>query len=58
MFGVMLIAGGAPVARVGGLVAVVFVVTRELELLGKAAEIILPKYDCVRHAQFRSLGGM
>jgi starch synthase len=41
----------APVAKVGGLADVVFGLSRELELRGNAVEIILPKYDCMRHDQ-------
>lgn len=39
----------APVAKVGGLADVVFGLSRELEIRGNSVEIILPKYDCMRH---------
>ena len=41
----------APVAKVGGLGDVVFGLSRELEIRGHSVEIILPKYDCMRHDQ-------
>jgi starch synthase len=37
------------VAKVGGLADVVSGLSRELQLRGHAVEIILPKYDCMRH---------
>lgn len=39
----------APVAKVGGLADVVFGLSNELETRGNQVEIILPKYDCLRH---------
>lgn len=39
----------APVVQAGGLGEVVAGLSRELELRGNAVEIILPKYDCIRH---------
>jgi starch synthase len=51
MYVVMIASECAPVAKVGGLADVVFGLCRELELRGHAVEIILPKYDCMRHDQ-------
>ena len=51
MFIVMIAPECSPVAKVGGLADVVFGLSRELELRGHAVEIILPKYDCMRHDQ-------
>ncbi|WP_255556682.1 glycogen synthase GlgA [Methylococcus sp. Mc7] len=45
----------APVAKVGGLADVVFGLGRELEIRGNHVEIILPKYDCMRHDQIWGL---
>ena len=45
----------APVAKVGGLGDVIFGLTRELEIRGNAVEVILPKYDCLRHDQIYDL---
>jgi len=45
----------APVAKVGGLGDVVFGLSRELEIRGNSVEIILPKYDCLRHDQIFDL---
>ena len=45
----------APVAKVGGLGDVVFGLCRELEIRGHSVEIILPKYDCLRHDQIFDL---
>jgi starch synthase len=39
----------APVAKVGGLADVVYGLSHELEIRGHSAEIILPKYDCMRY---------
>jgi len=39
----------APVAKAGGLGDVVFGLSRELEIRGHAVEIVLPKYECMRH---------
>lgn len=51
MFVVMVASECAPVAKVGGLADVVFGLSRELEIRGNDVEIILPKYDCMRHDQ-------
>ena len=45
----------APVARVGALADVVFGLNRELERRGHAVEIILPKYDSLRHEHVQDL---
>jgi len=45
----------APVAKVGGLGDVVYGLSRELEIRGHNVEIILPKYDCMRHDQIYEL---
>ena len=49
MFIVMIASECAPVAKVGGLADVVYGLSRELEIRGNSVEIILPKYDCMRH---------
>ena len=49
MYVVMVASECAPVAKVGGLADVVFGLSRELELRGHSVEVILPKYDCMRH---------
>lgn len=49
MYVVMVTPECAPAAKVGGLADVVFGLSRELEIRGNAVEIILPKYDCMRH---------
>jgi starch synthase len=49
MYVVMIASECAPVAKVGGLADVVSGLSRELQLRGHAVEIILPKYDCMRH---------
>ena len=41
----------APVAKVGGLADVVFGLSRELAIRGNHVEILLPKYDSLRHDQ-------
>ncbi|MGE5238084.1 MAG: glycogen synthase [Chloroflexota bacterium] len=41
----------APVAKVGGLGDVVYGLSHELEIRGNSAEVILPKYDCMRYDQ-------
>jgi len=51
MYVVMIAPECAPVAKVGGLGDVVFGLSRELEIRGHAVEIVLPKYDCMRHDQ-------
>jgi starch synthase len=38
-----------PVAQAGGLGDVVLGLSRELERRGHAVEIVLPRYDCLRH---------
>ncbi len=45
----------APVAKVGGLADVVFGLSWELAIRGNEVEIILPKYDCMRHDQIWGL---
>jgi starch synthase len=49
MYVVMIASECAPVAKVGGLGDVVSGLARELEIRGNDVEIILPKYDCMRH---------
>lgn len=49
MFIVTIASECAPVAKVGGLADVVYGLSHELEIRGNAAEIILPKYDCMRY---------
>ena len=49
MFIVMVASECAPVAHAGGLGDVVFGLSRELELRGNAVEIVLPKYNSLRH---------
>lgn len=49
MYIVMVASECAPVAKVGGLADVVFGLSKEIEIRGNAVEIILPKYDCMRH---------
>src|SRR5512144_641483 len=39
----------APVAKAGGLADVVYGLSREIELRGHTVEIVLPKYDSLRH---------
>ncbi|MBF0177295.1 MAG: glycogen synthase [Magnetococcales bacterium] len=39
----------APVAKVGGLADMVYGLCRELGQCGHALELILPRYDCMRH---------
>ena len=55
MYIVMIASECAPVAKVGGLGDVVFGLSRELEIRGNSVEIILPKYDCLRHDQIFDL---
>jgi len=55
MYIVMVASECAPVAKVGGLGDVVFGLSRELEIRGNAVEIILPKYDSMRHDQIWGL---
>ena len=55
MYVVMIASECAPVAKVGGLADVVFGLSRELERRGHAVEIVLPKYDCMRHDQVAGL---
>jgi starch synthase len=52
---VMVASECAPVAQVGGLAEVVFGLSRELEIRGHAVEIVLPKYDCMRHGEIFNL---
>jgi starch synthase len=49
MFVMMVTPELAPVAKVGGLADVVFGLARELQARGNAVEVILPKYDSLRH---------
>jgi len=49
MYVVMVTPECAPVAKVGGLGDVVQGLSRELAVRGATVEIILPKYDCLRH---------
>ena len=51
MYVVMVSPECAPVAQAGGLGEVVFGLSRELEILGNAVEIILPRYRCMREDQ-------
>jgi starch synthase len=39
----------SPIAKVGGLADVVFGLVNELQIRGNHVEIVLPKYDCLRH---------
>jgi starch synthase len=55
VFVVMVASECAPVAQAGGLGDVVFGLSRELELRGRAVEIILPKYDCMRYDRIAGL---
>ncbi len=55
MYIVMIASECAPVAKVGGLGDVVYGLSKELEIRGNAVEIILPKYDCMRHDQVYGL---
>jgi starch synthase len=55
MYIAMIASECAPVAKVGGLADVVFGLSRELEIRGHAVEIILPRYDCMRHDQIWGL---
>ena len=55
MYIVMIASECAPVAQVGGLGEVVFGLSRELEIRGNAVEVILPKYDCLRHEEIHDL---
>jgi len=55
MYIIMIASECAPVAKVGGLGDVVFGLSRELEIRGNSVEIILPKYDCMRHDQIFDL---
>lgn len=55
MYIVMISPECAPVAKVGGLGDVVYGLSRELEIRGNSVEIILPKYDCMRHDQVYGL---
>ncbi|HUA48735.1 MAG TPA: glycogen synthase [Solirubrobacteraceae bacterium] len=49
MYVLMIAPECAPVAKAGGLGDVVFGLSRELEIRGHAVEIVLPKYECMRH---------
>ena len=49
MYIVMVASECSPAAQAGGLGDVVSGLSRELELRGHAVEIVLPKYDCMRH---------
>jgi len=53
VFAVVVAPECAPVAQAGGLGDVVFGLSRELR--GNAVEIILPKYDCLRHDRIYGL---
>ncbi|MBF0154789.1 MAG: glycogen synthase [Magnetococcales bacterium] len=51
MYIVIMSAECTPVAKVGGLADMVFGLSRELGQRGHAVELILPRYDCMRHDQ-------
>jgi starch synthase len=55
MFIAMIASECAPVAKVGGLADVVYGLSRELGIRGHTVEIVLPKYDCMRHDQVSDL---
>jgi len=55
MFIAMIASECAPVAKVGGLADVVYGLSRELAIRGHTVEIVLPKYDCMRHDQVSDL---
>ena len=55
MFIAMIASECAPVAKVGGLADVVYGLSRELLIRGHTVEIVLPKYDCMRHDQVSEL---
>jgi starch synthase len=55
MFIVMIAPECAPAAKVGGLGDVIQGLSRELAVRGHAVEIILPKYDCMRHDRVSGL---
>ncbi len=55
MFIVMISPECAPVAKVGGLGDVVHGLAHELAIRGHSVDIILPKYDCMRHEKITDL---
>ncbi len=55
MYVVMVAPECSPVAVAGGLGDVVLGLSRELELHGHDVEIVLPRYDCLRHDRIRGM---
>jgi starch synthase len=55
MFIVMITPECAPAAKVGGLADVTHGLSKELAIRGNAVELILPKYDCMRHDRIHGL---
>jgi starch synthase len=55
MYIVMVAAECAPVAKAGGLGDVVLGLSNELAARGNAVEVVLPKYDSLRHEHLRDL---
>jgi starch synthase len=55
MYIVMVSPECSPAAKVGGLGDVVLGLSRELDRCGHQVEVILPKYDCLRHDHIRAL---
>lgn len=45
----------SPAAQAGGLGDVVFGLSRELELRGHTVDIVLPRYDCLRHDRIHGM---
>ncbi len=55
MYIVMIASECAPVSKVGGLADVVDGLSLELKMKGHPVEIILPKYDCMKHKEISNL---